>query len=55
MHFESRELTTYAEPVSASALVEGRVYFSVQYVDEDLLLPNVETLVFVGSYQSSDG
>ena len=48
MHFEGRELGPYAEPVSASELDKGAVYFAVNYVDDDMLIPLVETLVFVG-------
>ena len=55
MRFEEKDLTTYAEPVSASALKEDHIYFSVQYIDEALLVPTVETLVFVGRYVGSDG
>jgi hypothetical protein len=46
--FEARELKPYAEPVSPSDLLEGEVYFSVQYADERLLVPIVEPLIFVG-------
>ena len=42
------ELKEYAEPVTAGALEEGKVYFSVQYADEDLHIPIIETWVFVG-------
>jgi hypothetical protein len=55
MQFEERELTSYAEPISASALEEGKVYFTVQYVNKDLLVPIIETLVFVGRFLSPDG
>ena len=48
MQFESRELTDYAEPVPPTSLQEGEVYFSVQYADGNLLVPIIETLVFVG-------
>ena len=54
MRFGDRELTSYAEPVSEDSLKEGQVYFSVQYVDENLLIPTMETLVFVGKHRSSD-
>src|SRR3954447_24674998 len=43
-----RELKEYAEPVTATALEEGKVYFSVQYADEGLLIPIIETWIFVG-------
>lgn len=48
MRFEARELTEHSEPVSATSLKEGVVYWSIQYADEDLLIPLMETLVFVG-------
>ncbi|MFZ0859505.1 MAG: hypothetical protein WB781_19610 [Candidatus Sulfotelmatobacter sp.] len=52
-HFE-RELPTYAEPVSATDLKIGETYFSVQYLDEDLLFPTVETLVLAGKDQDAE-
>jgi hypothetical protein len=48
MYFEGRELKSYAEPVLASELKEGLVYFSVQFIDEEMLIPIVEPLVFIG-------
>jgi hypothetical protein len=48
MRFEARDLTSYAEPVSTATLREGQAYFSVQYADDSLLLPIMETLVFAG-------
>jgi hypothetical protein len=42
MRFEERELkyyAEYAEPVSPGQLQEGKVYFSVIFVDEDGLVP----------------
>ncbi len=48
MRFEERELAPYALPLSSEQFKLGNVYFSVQYADEDLLVPIVETLVFVG-------
>jgi hypothetical protein len=48
MHFEERELKPYAEPVSASALKEGSVYFALNYADEEMLVPNLDPVVFVG-------
>jgi len=48
MRFEAREIKPYGEPVSASSLKVGDVYFSVQFVDRDTLLPNMETWVFLG-------
>lgn len=48
MRFEARELKSYAEPVKADELVEGQIYFSVQFVDRDLLIPVMETWAFAG-------
>lgn len=48
MRFEERELKPYAEPVSAGELIEGSVYFSVGFVDDAMLIPQMETLVFIG-------
>jgi hypothetical protein len=49
MRFQERELKPYASPVSASALKEGETYFSVQFVDDSMLIPIVETWVFAGT------
>ena len=48
LRFEARELRPYAEPAPAAELAEGEVYFSVRYVDEDMLIPTMDTLVFIG-------
>jgi hypothetical protein len=49
MRFEGRDLTSYAEPVSESSkLREGAEYFFVEYVDNEMLIPTVKAVVFVG-------
>jgi hypothetical protein len=48
MRFEERELKSYAEPVTPTLLKEGEVYWSVQYADEQMLIPIIETWVFAG-------
>ncbi len=48
MRFEERELKPYAEPVSAEDLQEGTVYFSLHFLDEEMLVPIVEPVVFIG-------
>lgn len=53
-HFE-RDVPIHAEPVLAHELKEGKAYFSVQFVDEDLLLPLMETLIFTGRGFDEDG
>src|SRR3954471_5000183 len=53
MRFESRELTLSSEPVKTAALVEGETYFSVNYVDQDKLIPILQPYVFKGRGLSS--
>lgn len=48
MIFEARELKPYAEPISASDLREGKLYFFLNYEDEDLLIPFLQPVVFIG-------
>jgi hypothetical protein len=48
IRFEERRLQPYAEPVTADGLEEGRVYFMMNYIDEALLIPTLQPLVFVG-------
>jgi hypothetical protein len=48
MRFEARELKPYAEPVPPAELKEGSVYFAVNYCDEEMHIPLMETLVFAG-------
>lgn len=48
MLFEARELKPYAEPVTRSDLLEGGVYFSVNFIDANRTIPVLKALVFVG-------
>ena len=48
MWFEGRNLKPYAEPVLTSDLKEGTVYFALSYADEEMLIPSMEAVVFVG-------
>ena len=48
MRFEGRDLTSYAQPVEPGTLTPGETYFTIQYADSDLLIPIMETIVFVG-------
>jgi len=54
MRFEARDLKPYAEPVVASNLREGEVYFSVQFVDEQMHIPVVGTWVYGGKTFDSE-
>jgi hypothetical protein len=55
MRFEERELKPYAEPVLPDQLQEGKVYFSVIFLDEDGLVPIMEPRVFIGSKAETEG
>jgi hypothetical protein len=46
--FEARELKPYAEPISADELHEGSIYFLVNFVDEEMLIPTMHTVVYIG-------
>ena len=48
IYFAGRELPQGAEPVTSAQLKVGIHYFSVQYLDDNLLIPTIETLVFLG-------
>jgi hypothetical protein len=48
MIFERRELKAYAEPISVDQLNAGSIYFFVNFVDEEMLIPTIEPVVYVG-------
>ncbi len=54
MYFEGRELKPHGEFVKASDLVVGRVYFRVSYLDQDMMIPELVPLVFIGKDLSSE-
>jgi len=55
MHFEGREIKPYSAPVESGSLQEGQIYFSVTFVDEDMLIPELLPLVFIGSEVGDEG
>jgi hypothetical protein len=48
VYFEGRELRSHSQPISATDLHEGAVYTAVNYVDDDMRIPIIKTLVFIG-------
>lgn len=48
IRFEARDRKPYSQPVTAKALEQGKVYFSVQFADDDMPIPIMETWVFAG-------
>jgi hypothetical protein len=55
MRFEARELKPYAEPVSADDLKEGEIFFFLDFIDRDLLIPEFTAVVFIGRNIVNDG
>jgi|ERR1044071_6911948 hypothetical protein len=54
IRFEARELPTYAQPISIDELTEGTVYFFVNFADDEMLIPTIETVVYIGENLESD-
>ena len=46
--FAATDLKPYAEPVPSEELRQGQVYLALQFVDEDLLVPVLQPLLFLG-------
>ncbi|NII71480.1 hypothetical protein FHW84_000036 [Dyella sp. SG562] len=46
--FDKREIPPYGQFVSNDKLVIGETYFHVTYVDQDMLIPTVSSLVYIG-------
>jgi hypothetical protein len=48
MYVDGRELTEYSNPVSSDDLREGEIYFALNFSDAEMLVPLIETIVFIG-------
>jgi hypothetical protein len=46
--FPGRQLKPYSEPVSPAELHVGATYFHVGFLDDSMLIPTVEPIVFIG-------
>jgi hypothetical protein len=46
--FEERELNPESKPARVADLAEGEVYYLVEYVDGERLIPVLDTVVFIG-------
>jgi hypothetical protein len=55
MRFEARDLKPYVDRVKTADLVVGRPYFRVTFIDQDMLIPDLEALVFIGRNLHPDG
>jgi hypothetical protein len=48
LRFEGRDLKPYSEYVQPSGLVEGEIYFAVHFLDDQMLVPELDPVVFIG-------
>ena len=55
LRFPARKLKPYSEPVSAGALQVGATYFAVGFLDDAMLIPTVEPIVFIGTDLAQGG
>ena len=49
VYFSGRDLKPYAESIAVRDLKEGDVYFAVTFLDDELLIPSLEPMVFIGT------
>lgn len=47
--FEAREVKPFAEPVPVDELTVGGIYFGVQFLDKDGLIPQFVPRVYIGT------
>ena len=48
LYFEGRPVKLYGEYVLSAELVTGHVYFRLGFLDEDMVVPEMYALVFIG-------
>jgi hypothetical protein len=48
LHFPGRDVPPYGEYASAASLVEGRVYYRLDYLDEQMTIPDMQPFIFIG-------
>jgi hypothetical protein len=48
VHFPSRELENFAEPVPLLELKIGAVYYRAEFLDADMTIPLIEPYVYIG-------
>ena len=49
LRFEARDLKPWAEFVHSDELEIGTIYFSLSFLDDEMLVPELKPLVFIGS------
>jgi hypothetical protein len=55
MRFEAREVKPYAEPLEISDLRIGEIYYHAAFFDDEMLVPVLEPLIFIGENLHSEG
>ena len=45
LRFRARDLKPYGEYVQPSGLVEGEIYFAVHFLDDQMLVPELDPVV----------
>jgi hypothetical protein len=53
MLFPAREVPPYAEPVTIEQVKVGETYFFLQFCDDDLLMPIMRPVVYVGAHHDT--
>jgi hypothetical protein len=48
LHFPGRDVPPYAEYASPAALVERRIYYRLHFLHDEMTIPELEPLVFIG-------
>ena len=48
LRFEARDLRPYGEYMQALGLVEGKTYFAVHFLDDQMFVPELDPVVFIG-------
>ena len=48
LHFPAREIPPYGEYATTETLVVGQTYFSMVFVDQQMRIPELTPLVFIG-------
>lgn len=54
LEFKKRFLEPFIEPVEASELREGVVYYTIDYSDSEMMIPHVMTVVYIGKNLDED-
>ena len=54
IYFEGREIPSYGEPVSEDGLKENSIYYIINFIDEEMIVPTMKTVVFVGKNLEQD-